>query len=221
MKQEAAEEAAEEASRIPSYWEYQGSVPQAQLTAISSAVREYTTKIRSELAELGGRGLTGDDEYVIGDCVRTVVGYEKNFIKRVAEPTGVLVGGSYPDACVHNVVPHTHQFPNLMQSKSFAELYRKFLAVANKLSKSFEALWEPKYAEILKAELAGTYKYIPKVEKPPVHPTPAPSSISVGAPVAVPQVSQVPVAPSRPSQPSPLVDWSHLDGEARRFLQGQ
>jgi hypothetical protein len=31
---------------------------------------------------------------VIGDCVCTVVGFEKNWIKQVHDPTGVLVGGS-------------------------------------------------------------------------------------------------------------------------------
>src|SRR5258708_35241235 len=65
QKSRMKQEAAQEAKRIPTYCEYQESVPQAQRTALSNSVREYTTKIRYELAELGGRGLTGDDEYVI------------------------------------------------------------------------------------------------------------------------------------------------------------
>jgi hypothetical protein len=152
QKSRAGQEAAREAKRIPSAAEY--TMPQAQQAVLSEAVRSYTEQIRSEL---GDHVPAEDDLCVIGNCVYTVVGYEKNFVKRVSDPTGVLVGGIYPDACVNNVVSHVRLQHNLLQSKTFEELYKKFLMVAKKLSQTYEAVFEPKYAEILNQELNGTY----------------------------------------------------------------
>lgn len=152
--------------------------------------------------------LTEDDANVISDCVYVTEGFVNNWVKRISEPSGILVAAQYPDAAINNVVPHVYEQPNLMQSKTFQELYRRFLAAQKKLLQTYRNFFEPKYADILERKLNGTFQL--------TSPVPVPK-VSAGEPVVEPQQ---PTQPSQSTQPSSVWNMDGLDAKARGFLQG-
>jgi len=133
------------------------------------------------------------------------------WVREVASPDGIKVGGLfYPDVLGSDLVANTHRF-GLETSATYVALYRELLRILDK--KCGHERTED--AAAVRAELAGTYVYVPPQPKLVPKSEPKPElKPDVVTPVAEPKIEQ----------PIPNVNWSQLnkdlDEQARRFLDG-
>jgi hypothetical protein len=160
-----------EARRIPEASEFR--MPLVRQKLLDHCESETLTTIKSELPE---NKFTTQDEFVIAAVSNILCGFENQFIQKVVNPHGMLVGGHFPDAVASTTIEHVHRFPKLLDSPTFKNLYDKFLrAVINCDGKYQHAYSTPEFIAEVKDELAGTYT-LPIVklepEKAPVRPTP-------------------------------------------------
>jgi hypothetical protein len=148
-----------------------------------------------------------------------LVGLEQGFSQAVYEPEGILIAGHFADASASEAIFHTHKFSRILESKSFSDLYRKFLHTVAQWCRKNVTNVAPAFMRDIEQELAGTYK----LPEPKLKPTPKP------------------VPPPQPPQPSiermgtklseQLVgDYSQfltsrsepdMAPEARRYLSGE
>jgi hypothetical protein len=107
-------------------------IPKAQEEQLRSHHASVLAQVTSELGELS----QGDD-YIIDGLARCSHALTNNWTKAVQNPSGILAGHYFPDAIAHEAVDHirNHQ-TRLLQSPTFATLYRDFLAQVIEFFKS-------------------------------------------------------------------------------------
>ena len=97
--------------------------------------------------------------YEVDATIWSFYGFQKNFVRQVTEPNGVVVSGIiFPDAIGSRIVAATHQY-KLERSQAFSVIYRELLQT---LDQRFgrhlsEDPIEKRAALDVKAELAGIY----------------------------------------------------------------
>jgi hypothetical protein len=132
-KEKAASEAKGEALRTPDAWSYQ--LPLYRQAQLEKLIAETMTKI-SEETDIQGYAVTELDTFVIDAIVSVKFGFENSIgPKVVTKPDGMFVGGKFPDAAASNAIEHIHRFPNILQSKTFAQMYWTFLELVHKWSR--------------------------------------------------------------------------------------
>jgi hypothetical protein len=187
---------------------------------LDAYVKQFSSKVVEELGrELGGPhkdsmgnvvGYDYDEEFTVDRVARTLLGLKKNWVHEVRSPDGEMVAGLYFADSFGGVVESAHRH-GLKQSPVFAASFRDLLEMLNKRYGSQHT----DDATAVRAELAGTYVYVPPQPKlvPKSEPKPEPKP-DVVTPVAEPKIEQ----------PIPNVNWSQLnkdlDEQARRFLDG-
>src|SRR6266436_3265302 len=185
-------------------------IPEEQQKELSQHSHAVTKTVA---ADLGLEKLPGPDAYVIDAVACVLFGLENNLTQIVYEPSGMLVGDWFPDAAASEAIEHVHRFPSLLQSRTFADLYSKFLQAVVKWSKKHEHYSTPEFIQELKAEIAGTYVLpptpeLPKAEPNKIHETPVPryaETLERGRIQLLKQLS---------------VQDPNLSPDARRFLDG-
>jgi hypothetical protein len=140
---------------------------------------QIVTAIQTELAQ--GK-LSERDEYIVDAVACVMSGFENDFVQVVHDPSGMLVGGHFPDAVGADAVEYVHRFPELMKSKTFNELYNRFLREVVKWAKKNQQYVDAEFIQQMKAELVGTYQLsplrdIPKPDKPMEEPLPSMAEI--------------------------------------------
>jgi hypothetical protein len=163
---------------IPNARDYR--MPEAQQQALRKHAQDTAKTIATELAL---NKLSQQDGYIADGVVCVLFGLEKGFTQKVNEPFGVLVCGYFPDSAASTTIEYVHRCPNLLQSTTFAELYKTFLhAVVKWNNQTHGAYSTPEVITDCKAEIAG--RYIPKIRNLPVVPAPGPVELPADAPSA-------------------------------------
>jgi hypothetical protein len=91
--------------------------------------------------------------YAVDMTLLVSYGYEKDFVRRVVEPAGVMVSGTFfPDAA-GVIVADANRY-GLERSPTFSGIYRPLLALLNKKF----GRNDDNHARAIREELAGTYK---------------------------------------------------------------
>lgn len=144
---------------IPSAYHFE--MPEEQVKAL----REYVESI-SETIKAEGSVLDPYDEFILRNLCRVLHGFDKEWIQKVTDPDGVLIGGCFPDAVASEVIQHFHREGQLTKSETFLELYKKFIHRVGQYYRHAPATDD--YIRNIKAEIAGTYRLPePKPEKKP------------------------------------------------------
>ena len=121
-------------------------------------LNEYTRSVMTAIAtDLNLEKLTDPDEYIITGVSCVLFGIKHQFTQVVDDPSGMLVGGWFPDATASEAIKHVHRFPSLLGSSTFADLYWKFLHTVVKWSKENEQYVTPEFIQEVEAEIAGPY----------------------------------------------------------------
>jgi hypothetical protein len=126
-----------------------------QQQRLSEHVAEVTNTIRSETV------VTHRDEWIIHMISSVLYGLGHQIKQKVyiEHQLGMLVGGEFPDAAWAIAIDHIHCFPTtIMDSATFASLYKKFLSRVNAWSRSNSKFVSVDLLEILNRENAGTYE---------------------------------------------------------------
>jgi hypothetical protein len=186
-------------------------MPDEQETKLAEYALNVTKRVR---ADLGMEKISEQDSYIVDAVACVLLGLENNFTQIVHAPFGMVVGGWFPDAAASEAIEHVHRFPSLLQSTTFADLYRNFLHAVVKWSKQHEHYSTPEFIQEVQAEIGGTYVLPPLPELPKAEP------------------KKIQEAPSVPSDPEILergrmqlsnqlsVQDPNLSPDARRFLDG-
>jgi hypothetical protein len=108
-------------------------------------------------AELGVEKLSYQDEYIVDAVASVLFSLENNITQIVQNPSGMLVGGWFPDSAASQAIQHVHRFPHLLGSATFVDLNRKFLHAVAEWSKKNEQYSTPEFIQEIKAKIAGEY----------------------------------------------------------------
>jgi hypothetical protein len=172
-QQRTKEEAERMRSMIPLARDYK--LPESQQTKLDQYSRDVAKTIA---ADLGLEELPGPDMYIVDAVACTLFGLENNISQIVNEPSGIVVGGWFPDAAASEAIEHVHRVPRLLQSAVFADLYSRFLQAVVKWAKRSEQYATPEFIQELKREIAGTY-VLPPLSEPKPEPQKMPAAPSV------------------------------------------
>ena len=122
---------------------------------------EYTRSVMTAVAaDLNLEKLTDPDEYIITGVSCVLFGMDHQFTQVVDNPSGMLVGGWFPDATASEAIKHGHRFPSLLRSSTFSDLYWKLLHAVVKWSKENEQYATREFIQEVEAEIAGAYVYV-------------------------------------------------------------
>jgi hypothetical protein len=194
--------------QIPNFDDYQ--MPESQQRRLSDHTEAVLKSIRLETA------VTDRDEWIIDSVARVLFGLENDVKQKVNDPSGLLVGGSFPDAAWSIAIEHVHRFPAILKSTTFADLYQKFLGQVLKWNNQTHAAYSaPELVEVLKAEIAGTY-VLPTLAPPEPQVPPAPIEPPANAP-GDDEIREL----GRVQLLSQLGLDSNIPQDARRYLEGQ
>jgi hypothetical protein len=133
-------------------------LPELHRKKLEAHSAEIVAAIQTELTQ---EKLSAQSEYIVDAVSCVMFGIENNFVQVVHDPPGVLVGGHFPDAVGADAVEYVHRFPELLKSKTFAELYQRFLRAVANWAKKNEQYATVEFIQEIKAELAGTYQLPP------------------------------------------------------------
>jgi hypothetical protein len=175
QKRESRERERQEqlAKRIPNSRDYE--MPKSQQHELCSESRRIRELINTEVANLG-------DAHIVDTVICVLFGFENNFTQKVVEPSGMLVGGYFPDAVAHDAVEHAHRFPDILNSLTFKKLYDELLERVVKWdNQTHHAYSTPEFIRVANQELAGTY----------VLPTPASAPVPAEVPAEVPSDNKI------------------------------
>lgn len=178
--------------------------------------KQFTARVYEELGEAFETDSQAE-ETLAEVAVASYCFKKKNspWVREVQE--GTIVGGSFfPEVLGSSLVANTHRY-GLARSPCFTAAYRELLRM---LDETFghagtTDVLERKCADDVRAEIHGTYIYVPPTPPQP-KPEPKPVTQSVEA--------QVEPATQEVAKQIPNVDWSQLNKEldelARRYLEG-
>jgi hypothetical protein len=160
----------ENSERVVDFDDYE--MPDTHQKQLSDHTNSVVNQIQSETEP------TDRDRWIIDMVTRVLFGLENNMTKKVVDPSGMLIGGVFPDAAWVETIHHVHRFPGILKSTTFADLYQKFLADMLKWNRTHGAYTSPEFVGILEQEVAGTYSLpgVPEPHQPPL-------------PVAVPETT--------------------------------
>jgi hypothetical protein len=209
--------AAEKAELIPSHddwtWKWDQDFPQ-QYAELRAFEKQFTAKVYEELGEtFGSYSSVGDTLAQVAIASYCFKKKDSPWVREVQE--GTIVGGVFfPEVLGSGLVANTHHC-GLERSACFAAAYRELLRILDKTFghvRTTDAL-ERKCAADVRAELDGTYIYVP-----PAPPQPKPE------PKPVPQSVEAKVEPvTQEAQQIPNVIWSQLNKDldelAKCFLE--
>jgi hypothetical protein len=140
------------AKSIPKAFDYK--MPTTHQKALDERTQEVMKVIRAEVPER----LAIQDEYVVEGMASVLFGLENDIVQEVHNPDGLLVGGYFPDVAWSNAIKRVHEFPIILESVTFAALYKNFLRAAMEWnSQTHGAYSAPEFIPALNAEMAGTY----------------------------------------------------------------
>jgi hypothetical protein len=108
--------------------------------------------------------LSVQDVEVISLLSDVYFGFGHSIIQPVYDPTGLKVGGYYPEAAARQAVIHAHR-TQILDSASFKKLYFAVLKEVVRAAKKNPELWDEKYVNDIRQELVGTFRL-------PVEPAP-------------------------------------------------
>jgi hypothetical protein len=180
QKRESRERERQEqlAKRVPNSRDYQ--MPQVQQRALSEHSGNIRNVINTEVEHLG-------DAHIVDTVICVLFGFENNFTQKVVEPSGMLVGGYFPDAVAHEAVEHAHRFPDILNSLTFKKLYDELLERVVKWdNQTHHAYSTPEFISTANQELAGTY-VLPTPPALEPHKPPAP----IEPPASVPSDEKI------------------------------
>jgi hypothetical protein len=198
------ETAAQQSFLFPSHDYEMPEDLQKQIAAYRKSVLE---SIKTELGDLNLQ-----DEEVISLLSDVHFGFEHSIFQPVYDPSGLLVGGYYPEAAAREAVIHAHR-TQILDSARFKELYYAVLKEVIRAAKKNPDLWDEKYLNDIRQELAGTFRL-------PVEPTPAlpePPQAPIKPPATVPSDEEI-----RQRGRVQLLRQldSSISEDARRYLEG-
>ena len=185
-------------------------IPEEQQKKLSQRSR---TVAKIVAADLGLEKLSGPDGYIVDAVACVLFGLENNFTQIVYQPNGMLVGGWFPDAAASEAIEHVHRHPSLLQSTTFADLYRKFLDAVVKWSKKNEQCSTPEFIQEVQAEIAGEY-VLPRLPEPKPEPNKIQEAPSVPCDVEILERGRMQLL----NQLS--VQDPNLPPDARQYLDG-
>jgi len=122
-------------------------------------VRDYATEQHQKIAEeLGFDQRTWSNHpafYGVDMALFVSFGYEKDFVRRVVDPAGVMVSGTYfGDAVAAVIVDDSHKYRLVERSSTYGGIYRPLLMLLNKkFGHNSDS-----HALAIRQELAGTYQ---------------------------------------------------------------
>ena len=135
---------------------------------LNTETAQLTQKIQGEL----GRELRlFQENYAVDIVLRSLISYNKGYLRKVTEPDGTIVGGMYfMDAIGREIMDAVHQF-QLEKSSLFSKLYRELLAIIRNRNERFTIglvgfRGDCDY-DAITAELGGTYVYVLQAAIPP------------------------------------------------------
>jgi hypothetical protein len=148
----------------------------AHYKTLNAYIKEFSNKVVEELGKNVGsvRVKTGpgaydyyveDGTYTLDRVGCALLGLKRNWVKQVSDPNGELIAGSYfadPDCSFASDVIESAHRHGLKQSATFATAFRELLEMLNKRYGSQRT----EGAAAIRAELAGTYVYVPPQPKP-------------------------------------------------------
>ena len=137
---------------IPNARDY--AMPESQKQELSQRCETIKNTVA---AELGVEKLSYQEEYIVDAVASVLFGLENNITQIVQNPSGMLVGGWFPDSAASQAIEHVHGFPHLFGSATFVDLYRKFLHAVAEWSKKNEQYSISEFIQEIKAEIAGEY----------------------------------------------------------------
>jgi hypothetical protein len=156
----------EKSEQVIDYDDYQ--MPEDHQQRLSDHTDRVVAQIESETDP------TDRDRWIIDMVTRVLYGLENDLKQKVMDPSGILIGGVFPDAAAAVSIEHVHRFPTILKSTTFAGVYRSFLSQVQKWSQTHGAWSNPEFVDILNREIAGTYVLpTPVVSEPHQPPTPA------------------------------------------------
>ena len=168
-------------------------------------------------ADLGLEKLSGPDGYIVDAVACVLFGLENNFTQIVYQPNGMLVGGWFPDAAASEAIERVHRFPSLLQSTTFADLYRNFLHEVVKWSKKNEQCSTHEFIQEIQAEIAGEY-VLPRLPEPKPQPNKIQEAPSV--PSDAEMLEQGRIRLLNQLQTRFRIQDPNVSPDARRFLDG-
>lgn len=184
---------------------------------------EYSDQVAKTIqTDLGLEELARPDAYIVDAVACVTLGLENNFPQIVNNPEGMLVGGWFPDAAASETIEHVHRFPDLLNSPTFTELYKKFLQAVAKWAKRNEQYADREYIQELKQEIAGEYILPPPLPEPKPEPPktteqPLPSMAEILERGRIELLNRI-----QPESQSPhtRVHDPNIAPDARRYLDG-
>jgi hypothetical protein len=157
------------AAIIPNARDY--VIPEPSWDAVAQYARETEQAIRAELP-----GVTNRDIYIIRSVCSVLRGLECGYQQKVMNPTGVLVGGYFPDALGSEIVEYVHRYPDILGSPTFKSLYESVLREIVRWSKKNTDYITPELIADVEAEIDGIYT-LPPAPQIPKAPAPAPEPV--------------------------------------------
>jgi hypothetical protein len=172
-KSREKEKQARLAAMIPNARDY--VLPETEVADILEFTRDTENAIRAELPEL-----TEQDTLQITGLCSVLRGLEKNYTRNVTNPSGVLVGGYFPEAVGAGLVEHVHRYPGVLESPLFKKLYDTLLREILRWSKRNRASVTPELIADIQSEISGSYTLppAPQILKAPEPAPPEPTSPS-------------------------------------------
>jgi hypothetical protein len=124
--------------------------------------KEYVKSFEAKVEEELQRSISSDEErYTIDLVGRTLIGLQKGWVRKVTDPSGDLVLGSYfPEAVGSDILHGTYKY-GLKKSETFLKAYQELLEILDRRYGKENT----QHARDIKLELSGNY--IPKPEDIP------------------------------------------------------
>jgi hypothetical protein len=155
-KQNEREAQAEQKGKFRNVEDY--VMPPEQTERLATYAAETLARVKSELPD---KKLTMDDAMVIEGIAETMLGLENSWTKKVTlgkDPAvQLLVGGHFVDAIGSAAVERVHQNPALLQSATFAVMYRSFLPMVISWARKNKDFASVELIQDVFAELTGAY----------------------------------------------------------------
>ncbi len=148
-RQRDKERAGRLAVRIPIANEYE--MPTSDQQAIFEHGESVLRSVQAEVS------VTKTDQEIVESIASVQFGFENDLVQKVVGPTGMLVGGYFPEAVAHRAIEHVHRFPNILQSRTFRVMYDKVLQQVVRWAEAKITYASQEYIADVKSELAGKY----------------------------------------------------------------
>jgi hypothetical protein len=151
-------------------------MPDSQRKKIDTNLAATTAAIKTELPQLSEQ-----DSEILDGMSAVITGFENNYFQNIHEPEGVLIGGHFCDAMASICIEYVHRHPQIMESKTFSDLYRKFVSAVSKWCRKNIRSVTPEFMRDVERETDGSYELPPEriIEPLPeqVEPQPPPLTL--------------------------------------------